>query len=84
MPKKIEVVINPEGKLETNFIGFAGEECFDEAERLRGVLKALGLLIDPIEVVRKDPGLIARETGEREEEEDEKKARSGRGDRPAR
>ncbi len=82
MPKKVEVVVTPDGRLETNFIGFLGEECFDEAEKLKRALQAVGLEIDPLEVVKKGPGRIALETGQAEEEADAKKARSGGQGRP--
>ncbi len=82
MPKKIEVVVTSDGRLETNFIGFSGEDCFDEADKLRRALHALGLEIDATEVVRKGLDRIALETGEREAEDDAKKARTGDGGEP--
>ncbi|MHB8928101.1 MAG: DUF2997 domain-containing protein [Bacillota bacterium] len=83
MPKKVEVVVAPDGRIETNFIGFLGDECFDEAEKLKRALQAVGLEIDPAEVVKKGPERIALETGQAEEEEDARKARSGgRGKQP--
>lgn len=84
MPKKVEVVVAPDGRLETNFIGFLGEECFDEAEKLKRALQAVGLEIDPLEVVKKGPERIAVESGLEEEEADARKARSGGQGRPPR
>jgi len=84
MPRKIEVVVTTDGRIEANFIGFIGEECFDEAEKLRRVLQAVGVEVDPSEVIRKGPERITLEAGLGEEEGHGGKARSGRPGQPPR
>jgi len=66
MAKRVAVQVNKDGTIRAEFSGFAGDDCVDQAERLRAVLAGLGLLIDPIAVQRKDPGQIALETAEDE------------------
>ncbi|MDP2870982.1 MAG: hypothetical protein Q8P31_00335 [Bacillota bacterium] len=67
MPKRIDVQINRDGTMKAEFSGFAGDDCIDQAERLREVLAGFGLLVEPAAVERKDPAQIAAETGVEEE-----------------
>lgn len=49
--------------MRAEFSGFAGDDCIDQADKLRAVLAGFGLLVDPILVERKDPGQIELEIG---------------------
>ncbi len=64
MAKRVDVQVMKDGTFRAEFSGFAGDDCIDQAERLRAVLATLGLVVDPIAVERKDPSQIAIETGE--------------------
>jgi hypothetical protein len=63
MSQRVEVEITPEGKMKMEFIGFAGEDCFDEAERIQNALVALGIRTDVVNTVRKPGGQIEAELG---------------------
>lgn len=63
MSKKIDVQINRDGTIKAEFSGFAGDDCIDQAEKLRTVLAGFGLLVEPTAAERKDPGQIAAEIG---------------------
>jgi len=67
MPRKVDVRVDRDGHLKAEFSGFVGDECIDQAERLRAVLAGFGLLVEPLTVERKDPAQIALEVGEDEE-----------------
>lgn len=71
MPKRIDVQVNRDGTFRAEFSGFAGDDCIDQAERLRAVLAGYGLLVDPIVVDRKDPAEIAAEVGADEADQDQ-------------
>lgn len=75
MSKRVDVQVQKDGTFRAEFSGFAGDDCIDQAEKLRSVLAGLGLLVDPIAIERKDPAQIAIETGE--DEEDRTKDRQG-------
>jgi len=67
MTKRVDVKVGRDGHLQAEFSGFAGDDCVDEAERLRQVLAGFGLLVEPLTIQRKDPAQIAVEIGEDEE-----------------
>lgn len=46
MPKKIIMDIRTDGKIETDFDHFVGNECYAEADILKARLKALGLNLE--------------------------------------
>jgi len=50
--KKITVTISPDGKLHSDYDGFDGEACFQEAEKLAQSLAQQGL---DMTVVKVDP-----------------------------
>jgi len=77
--RKVEVRINEKGEVETNFIGFVGDECLVEAEKLRLALAAMGLEAVVREAVGKDPAVIAAELSDDEEDTIEKKRGVARG-----
>ena len=43
LDKKITVVVSKDGKLAMSFDGFQGKSCYDEAEKIRARLSALGI-----------------------------------------
>ena len=45
------------------FIGFAGDECYDEAERIKGILANLGIRAQILSTERKPGGQIEAELG---------------------
>jgi hypothetical protein len=67
MAKRVEVQVGRDGRLQAEFSGFAGDECIDQAERLRQVLAGFGLLTEPLTVERKDQAQIALEMEQDEE-----------------
>ena len=70
MTRRIEVSIDKKGQVQVEFIGFVGDTCFDEAERLQAVLAKMGLKVDVEQVIRKSAGQIEHELGV-EESKDE-------------
>jgi hypothetical protein len=74
--QRIEVQVDKRGNITTDFTGFLGEACFDEADRLAKVLARLGLQVSAGAVRPKsleqqrleaglpgsDPAVRARET----------------------
>jgi hypothetical protein len=67
--KRIDVQVNKDGTFRAEFSGFAGDDCIDQADKLRHVLAGFGLMVDPLAVERKDPATIALEVGADEQEE---------------
>jgi hypothetical protein len=67
MTRRIDVQVNRDGTMRAEFSGFAGDDCIDQAEKLRQVLAGFGVLVEPTAVERKDPAEIAAETGISEE-----------------
>lgn len=63
MSQRIEVAITSEGKMKMEFVGFAGEDCFDEAERIQKALAGFGIKTDVVNTVRKPGGQIEAELG---------------------
>lgn len=63
MPKRVVVTVNDRGEIRTDFVGFQGDECLDEAERLSAILKNLGLRLGVQEIRRKSPAETEREAG---------------------
>ena len=64
MGQSIEIRVDKRGHITTDFTGFLGEACFDEADRLAKVLARLGLQVSagavrpkPIEQQRLEAGL---------------------------
>lgn len=64
MPRVIKFQISQNGNVESEFIGFPGEECLEEAENLKKALKSLGLRITGTKIVMKSQAQIALETAE--------------------
>ncbi|HHX10313.1 MAG TPA: hypothetical protein GX729_02920 [Firmicutes bacterium] len=62
MARTIRAEIGSKREVKMEFSGFPGEACFDEAERLRDVLRELGLWAIPVTVMPKTSSQIARET----------------------
>ena len=43
MPKEIQIIVNPDGTMKTDFSGFAGPSCLDAAKQLRDLLAQFGI-----------------------------------------
>jgi hypothetical protein len=63
MVRKVEFRIDNKGEIRTEFTGFLGQECYEEGERLRGLLIALGLELGPGQVRPKSETEMALEAG---------------------
>lgn len=64
MTKKISVKVLADGSVQADFVGFAGDNCLDEADRLAENLARFGLAVDPAAVRKKSQAEIDRELGE--------------------
>ena len=66
--KKVKAEISRNGKVSIEFIGFRGEECADERERLRKIMLDFGIMLEPKRIEKKTAQQIAREVAFSEEE----------------
>ncbi len=69
MAQRIEVEITSEGRLKMEFSGFAGDECYDEAEKIEAMLAELGIRARVLQTERKPGGQIEAELGLEEKDE---------------
>jgi len=53
--------IDEKGDVKIEFVGFPGNSCSEERERIREILLGLGVELDPEEIQRKSSEQIARE-----------------------
>jgi len=51
--KQVKAEINKNGRVRIEFIGFRGDECAEERERLRKIMQDLGVILEVKEVRRK-------------------------------
>jgi len=51
--KQVKAEINKDGKIRIEFIGFRGNECVEERERLRKIMQDLGVILEVKEIRRK-------------------------------
>ena len=63
MPRSVRFTISRDGTVETEFTGFPDEECLNEAEALKSVLKKFGLKVGPQKIAMKLPDQIDQELG---------------------
>ncbi len=77
MTQKVEAEIGPDGKFRLEFSGFAGDECYAEAQRIRDALAGLGIRTGTIEVTPKPGGLIEAEIGIEEDTDGQIPTRPG-------
>lgn len=61
--RRVEFSVNSRGEVRTEFIGFTGPECYEEADRLRRLLAALGVEVEDREIAPKTEAQIALEAG---------------------
>jgi len=66
--KKVKAEVSPNGKVSLEFVGFAGEGCTEERQRLRKILLDLGLVLELEKITKKTFQQIAIETNETEKE----------------
>lgn len=78
MPRQVEVEITSEGKLHLEFIGFPGEECFDEAGKIQKLLAGLGVHVNVDDIERKPGGQIEAEIGLDEKKEEKIPTQEGK------
>ncbi|HAI21386.1 MAG TPA: hypothetical protein DCM14_05770 [Clostridiales bacterium UBA8153] len=53
MSRKINVSVDRRGQVKTDFVGFPGEDCFDEADNLLRALRHFGVQVVSADTVRK-------------------------------
>ena len=63
MTRKVAVRVLPDGSVQADFIGFRGEDCLEEADRLADTLARFGLSVDPTVVRKKTQAEIEDELG---------------------
>ncbi|MEW6524112.1 MAG: hypothetical protein AB1445_11215 [Bacillota bacterium] len=61
MARKVNVTIDRRGQVKADFVGFPGEDCFDESDSLLRALRHFGLHAVPASTVRKTAGEIEAE-----------------------
>ncbi len=66
--KRIQAEISFGGKLRLEFVGFAGEECEVERERLREILVGAGVSLRPEQIKKKSPAQILEEVANSKKE----------------
>jgi hypothetical protein len=59
--REVKAEIDKSGKVRIEFIGFEGDECIEECERLRKIMHDLGVILEVIEVKEKTPQQILNE-----------------------
>jgi hypothetical protein len=62
MPKKIVIIVNPDGTVKHDFIGFAGQDCMTADDALRAELARLGIQTETIKFEPKPELLHGQET----------------------
>lgn len=63
MPRTIKFTIHRDGTVESEFSGFVGDECLQEAEALKAALRVLGLRPGPEKIRMKTESEIEQEIG---------------------
>ena len=61
--RRVEFRVNNHGEVRTEFTGFGGSECYEESERLRRLLAALGVDMEDREITPKTGVEMALEAG---------------------
>ena len=74
--RKVKVEINPNGRVSLEFIGFVGEECKEERERLRRIMLEFGVMLESEKITKKTAQQTAIESDVTEKEK-MKLSRSG-------
>jgi hypothetical protein len=62
MPKKIVIIVNPDGTVKHDFIGFAGQDCMIADDALRAKLAELGIQVETTRCEPKPELLHGQET----------------------
>lgn len=62
MPKTIRIIVNPDGTVHHDFIGFAGQDCMAADDALRAQLAALGIQVETTKFEPKPELLHGQET----------------------
>ncbi len=64
MERRVEVRVDPDGSVHTEFVGFLGDQCMEAAEEMRRVLKSYGLSLECVHFHEKAPEELAQEVPE--------------------
>lgn len=80
MPRTIRFTISRDGTVESEYTGFPGDECLNEAEALNGLLKKYGLKTGARKVTMKTPDQIEQELGLDEATKPKERAKVGHED----
>ncbi len=64
MMKRVDVEVGRDGDIRFEFSGFAGDNCYEEADALRSLLREMGLWAIPVTVTPKTAGEIDLEVPE--------------------
>jgi hypothetical protein len=64
MARKVDITVDRKGRVRADFVGFPGDDCYDEAENLRRALAHFGVTAASSEVVKKTPAQIESERAE--------------------
>jgi len=73
MSRKVNVSIDRRGQVKTDFVGFPGEDCFDEADSLLLALRHFGVQVVSADTVRKSASQIEAERADLAEGERQRK-----------
>lgn len=74
--RRIEAEISLMGKLRLEFVGFAGEKCEEERERLRKILLDSGVALRPEQIRKKSTAQILEEMASNEKEAESRRGKT--------
>jgi hypothetical protein len=80
MSRKINVSVDRRGQVKTDFVGFPGEDCFDEADSLLRALRHFGVQVVSADTLRKSAAQIEAERAGVAETERERRPVKSSGD----
>jgi len=80
MGRKVNVSVDRRGQIKTDFVGFPGEDCFDEADSLLRALRHFGVQVVSADTVRKSAGQIEAERADLAEPEPQRRPVKSSGD----
>ena len=61
MSRRINVTVGKRGRVEADFVGFPGEDCFDESESLQSAMAHYGIRVNSQNLKAKTSEEIERE-----------------------
>jgi hypothetical protein len=66
--REIKLTVNPDGTTNTDFSGFLGKSCIEEAEKLKTLLASFGIRVEETNFVPKPELDIALQTTQDEQQ----------------